>query len=132
MCTQCNVQENAHLLRGVVTNPTAGPWYGSGREQLSDRARDAQEKQMLVDSTDPTAAVPRGVACAYRCDVYLVLRLSTMAGHPGFLGGYMSFVSSWLYGNPASKQAKLLKSENGFPSSRVMSLVVYSLVSSTC
>lgn len=113
MCIQCNVQEIAHLLRGVLTNPTAGLWYGFGREQLSHRAGGAQEKQMLVDSTDPTLC-PEGVVCAYRCDVYMVLRLSTLAGQPPLLGGYMSFVSSQFCGNPASKQAKFIKSENGF------------------
>lgn len=45
--------------------------------------------------------------------MYMVLRLGTMAGLPGLLDGYMSFVSPWFYGNPASKQAKLSKSENG-------------------
>lgn len=68
------MQENTHFLRDVLTNPTAGPWYGVGREQLSHRAGGAQEKQALTDSPDATAVVPRegcvptGVMCVWFSD----------------------------------------------------------------
>lgn len=64
------MQENARLLRGVLTNPTADPWYGFGREQLSHRAGVAQVKQMLMDSIVPVAAVPR--QCCVATDVLCI------------------------------------------------------------
>lgn len=46
-------------MKGVLTDPIAGPWNRFGREQLPYRAGGAQEKQVLIDSTDPPAAVSR-------------------------------------------------------------------------